>query len=200
MGKIVSSLLVSALSLSSVAFARERPTRPTSAVEFPSPSAELFKKKISDEVLQKNYTLASYSYLFTNADELPEVLSSSNKLRGFIADRVYDYCLLHSQVPGHCENGAEALRGASVTQYDDQAAASGLAGWIYDLDGDNWFDFDQVLSQTTRYLSPGRRELRVLQGFDPDGVLAQGLLQKDLPMVVDFDERTITIWTLRLED
>jgi hypothetical protein len=200
MKKVVTSLFAAALALPSLAFARTPASHPSSAIEFPSASAELFKKKISAEVLHSNYTLRSYSYLFTDGDELPEVLSSTNKLRGFLAERVYNYCLLHSQVPGHCENGSEALRNAQVTQFDEQGAPTGLAGWIYDLDGDNWFGFDDVLAQTATYLKSGRREFRLLRGFDPDGVLSEGLLQKDLPMVVDYDERTITVWTLRLED
>ena len=76
----------------------------------------------------------------------------------------------------------------------------------YKVDEDNWFSFDNVSSKTQAYLSDysylrDRRELRILKGFHHAGVLVRGGIDiQDLPVVVDYEDRTFTIWSAQLFD
>jgi hypothetical protein len=62
-----------------------------------------------------------------------------------------------------------------------------------------------VRKETEKYLtyheSQGNRlELRFFKGFDQNGLLAEAITVEDLPVVVNYAERRITIWGAGLRD
>ncbi len=73
-----------------------------------------------------------------------------------------------------------------------------FALWFLQFGENNWFSFEQVLTETKLYLNSWssvaeRRELRMIKGsFAP--------MNLDLPVVVDYKNKSITVWTGKLND
>ena len=73
-----------------------------------------------------------------------------------------------------------------------------FALWFMEFDQDNWFSFDVVHKETKKYLNSyssvsGRRELRMIKGSFPP-------MKLDLPVVVDYMDLSVTVWTGELRD
>jgi hypothetical protein len=73
-----------------------------------------------------------------------------------------------------------------------------LALWFIEFDENNWFSFDDVLKETAKYLNSysfvsDRTELRLVKGSFPPMML-------DLPVVVDYREKSVTLWTGELQN
>lgn len=73
-----------------------------------------------------------------------------------------------------------------------------FALWFMEFDEDNWFSFNDVQKETIKYLNSyssvsDRKELRIIKGSFPP-------MKLDLPVVVDYENLSVTVWTGNLRD
>jgi len=141
-----------------------------------------FRNGMRSGVLPDCFDLQMYSICFENEAEFLATVSSE----AVFADFVY----LNWGFP--CEgNYIDAFSSGFLGSY-------ALALWFMEFDENNWFPFDSVLTETDRYLNSyshvsDRTELRLVKGsFSP--------MLLDLPVVVDYREKSVTVWTGHLND
>jgi hypothetical protein len=175
-------------------------TAASTAVSFESESAVNYQRVLTGEVLPESYTVQHYSFVFTNSDELQLLMSSFRDFKGFIGAKVLDLCLVQARSRKRCEAAAGNLLNAYVEVSEGDVASIVMASWLYRLDGDNWFDYDAARQATVPYLNEPNRKLYVIKGWRPDKVLVDKLTERDLPVVIDWNEKSLTIWTNQLDD
>ena len=177
-----------------------------------SVSARAFETSMeggNSPLLLANFPLSHWSVKFDNTSTFQNLVNDRYRLRNAVAERVLDICL--EQVANAdvaiddvelCYSARRFLREAWV-QEDESGfvAAHRLATNFLDVDDDNWFSFESVRDRSMDYLATGNRRLRLYKGFNSVGVLVPGGIPvADLPVVIDMDEKTITIWAGTLYD
>jgi hypothetical protein len=159
------------------------------------PAAEAFIAAMFDGVLMENFTLEAHAFLPTDGN-FHETADDEHAFRAIVCAALG---VLASRECPEC-------RTAFLDTYPSGfLGAHALALWFLRFDEDNWFGFDAVLQRTLGYLAgpralDARRELRFFKGFDPRGLLVEASCPPDLPVVVDYGARTITILTGELRD
>ena len=156
----------------------------------------------TDGILYDNFPLSHWSITIATEAKFNELVSNRGYLRNFIAARVLELCLAQGRDADRCYAARRYLRKAWVVEeHSGFVSAYRLATVFIDVDEDNWFSFEAVAAKAMDYLSRDWRELRLYKGFNPGNVLAPGGIPLiDLPVVIDPDERSITIWTAVLFD
>jgi hypothetical protein len=165
-----------------------------------SASADQFESSMenpTDGLLHDNFPLSHWSIRITTEAKFNEIISNRNYLRNFVAKRVRELCISQGREADRCYAAQRYLRKAWVVEeHSGFVGAYRLATVFIDVDEDNWFSFEAVAAKAMDYLSRDWRELRLYKGFNPGNVIADGGIPMiDLPVVIDPDERTITIWT-----
>ncbi len=173
----------------------------TASLEGPAPlddDAQRFAEAMYREVLLGNFMLRAFT---ARVESLELARDDLGLLRQVVRELV--------RVAGE-QRGADPDRVArALTQVDEcyiETHAEGYAGshawalWFATIDDDNWFDFAAVQQQCAAYLEPPHLELRLVKGFDNEGILAQPVTTVDLPAVLNFEAGTLTIWSAQLND
>jgi hypothetical protein len=166
-----------------------------------SSSASDFRGRIYKNVLLANYSLTAHSYRLASSELFRAVRGSEPLLREFVSERILELCRSRGVELSRCDAArvdALSTRDYWVVSPDEQSQA--FAGWLFALDGDNWFRFEDAAAETGVYLAGVDRELVMFPSFNPDGILVDLLSSNGLPVVVDSSEETITIWTNELAD
>jgi hypothetical protein len=171
-----------------------------SAIAFESQAAVDYQRVLTADVLPENYTVQHYSFVFPNSDDFQFLLSSFRDFKGFVAAKVLDVCLQQGRSRRRCEAAAGNLLNSYVEVSEGSVASITFASWLYRLDGDNWFDYDSAQKVTLPYVASDERKLLLVKGWRPDKVLVSKLTERDLPVVADLKEKTLTIWTNELDD
>lgn len=170
-----------------------------------SASANAFEHSLEnpdDGILLDNWPVTHWTVHIQDADTFEGLVQNRYHLRNVVARRVLEICLEQERSPKACHAARSSLRRAWVEE-DSSGFVGGyrLATTFISVDQDNWFGFEQISQKTLDYLSVGRRELRLYKGFRSTGVLDDGgLTLRDLPVVIDHDEQTITLWNANLFD
>ncbi len=173
---------------------------------FGNPSAELFRSEMYDRIIGYNWNLSFHRVEFADQDEFLALVDDMSVFREWM---VYTIAELAEKRTGNCEVFEKVMNqisNATVEAYPNGHIASFvLALWFYRFDQDNWFTFDAVREVTENYLEfftnpMERTELRMLYSFENQGLLAQPVTVNGLPVVVNYAERAITIWSAELID
>ncbi len=177
------------------------------AYTFGTPAAKAFQDRMYNGVIyRENFDLdyRSLSYA-TDAEFLAIVDNDSNFTNavGAVVEKWVD------ERSGNRQLAATAGRYLRLTHLERTTSAH-LGGyyfayWFFRFDEDNWFSFERVRTETDFYLSynpsyQDRLELRFFKGFDNCGLLANAISPTDLPAVVNYGERKITVWRGDLRD
>jgi hypothetical protein len=154
-----------------------------------------------DAILLDNFPLSHWSYTL-DAASFSRLVANRDALRTFVGARVLELCLAARRETSRCQAARRTIaRTWVVEERSGFVAAYRLATTFIAVAQDNWFSFEAVSDRAMDYLSSGARELHLYQGFDARGVLVDGGISLgELPVVVDHDERTITLWTATLFD
>jgi hypothetical protein len=143
---------------------------------------EEFIDSMRSGVLPDCFNIAALEYQFKNEEEFLSTVSDSGRFLSFI----------------------EEQRGIPCTGCYTDVFQSGFLGsyafalWFMEFDENNWYPFEAVQKETLKYLNSNisvaaRRELRLLKGnFKP--------MNLDLPVVVDYGNMSVTVWTGELND
>ncbi len=141
-----------------------------------------FIENMREKVLPESFLLTGASFCFKNEDEFLAALSDSESFLSFLKENWGFDC------PGSY----------SDVFFSGFLGSYALALWFMEFDEDNWFSFEDVQVETEKYLNSyssisERKELRMIKGsFLP--------MKLDLPVVVDYENMSFTIWTGELKD
>jgi len=173
---------------------------------FGLPSAELFVRSMYDGVILQNWQLAYDRTEFPDEITFSELVDDPNAFDKWLLRRVKQLVEARTGSSQTAKAARKSLRMACPETFPSGNVASyALALWFYRFDQDNWFSFDQVRTETERYLDyfvlfNDRTELRLYTGFENAGTLSTAITVTGLPVVVNYAERAITIWSASLFD
>lgn len=164
------------------------------------PAAEAFQDHMTRTVLPDAFTLCHWSFDLEGEDAFLDLVDDPRRFRAFVRERVVELAegrgLASAAVQAATNPLTELYIDTHGTGYGGSLA---LALWFVGFDLGESFTFEDVARAARDYLSGGatwdaRRELRVFKGFENDGVLADAITVVDLPVVVDYGSRTVTLW------
>jgi len=173
---------------------------------FSTTAAEDFKTRMYDGIIYENWTLEYHTTRFRTAAEFERIALNDSNLIDFIADEVQR---ISEARFGNAQAAylADLLLKKSYPERLETGEFAGIAFafWFYKFDSDNWFSFDRIRAATAQYFGyyptlSNRLELVLFKGFPNGGILVQGITADDLPVVLNFAEKAITIWTAELFD
>ncbi len=143
---------------------------------------ENFMESMRSTVLPNCFDLKAFSFDFGDETNFLTAVDDSFRFLNFVQEEWGFLC-----------------RGCYSDVYSSGFLGSyAFALWFMEFDQDNWFSFDDVLKETKRYLNSyssisDRKELRMIKGSFPP-------MKLDLPVVVDYENLSVTVWTGELRD
>lgn len=173
---------------------------------FGTTAAEQFKLDMYDGVILDNWILEYDRTEFAVTADFTALVQDEAAFKNWVAQRVADLAV---QRTGDSSKGPVATQELQASARETYASANvgsyALALWFFRFDEDNWFSYDRVREETTAYLDrPSffgeNLELRMFYGFNNRGLLANSVTTTGLPVVVNFLEQAITIWSAQLND
>ena len=143
---------------------------------------ENFVKRMRENVLPDCFELKKISFCFEDRDEFMSIMGDTKSFLSYV-----------QRVSGILCEGCY-----SDVFYSGFLGSYAFALWFMEFDQDNWFSFEDVLTETKEYLNSyssvdHRRELRLLKGSFPP-------MNLDLPVVVDYEKQYVAVWTGKLRD
>ena len=141
-----------------------------------------FIESMQERVLPDCFELKRMPFYFENLNEFLTVVDDTQRFLSYV----------QGTTGFPCENCY------SDVFYSGFLGSYALALWFMEFDHDNWFSFNDVLTETKKYLNSyssvsNRRELRLIKGSFPP-------MNLDLPVVVDYENHSVTVWTGKLTD
>ena len=143
---------------------------------------EQFIENMRKNVLPDNFSLEGSTVTFETENEFQAAVSDSKDFLRFV----------------NKEWGYDCIESYSDVFFSGFLGSYALSLWFMQFDEDNWFSFKNVQTNTVKYLNSymivaKRKELRVIKGsFLP--------MNLDLPIVVDYESKSVTVWTGELRD
>ncbi len=177
------------------------------AFSFSTPAAQAFRAMLyAQNILPANWTLTHHTEYFKDQAEFRAVAESQSLFLDWIETQVRQISGQQTSDPSAARLAGELARKCYVDTYTTaHYAALAFAFWCYRFDADNWFSFETIRRPAEKYFStyPGpdnRLELRLFKDFPNSGVLVAAISARDLPVVINYAESAITIWTGELKD
>ena len=173
---------------------------------FGLPAAELFVRNMYDGVILENWQLQYERIAFPDEITFQETVNDPDEFQSWLLKQVGMLASARTGMTSTRRQAKKSLRKACPETFASGNVASyALALWFYRFDQDNWFSFNQVRTEAEKYLDyftlfDERTELRLYTGFDNSGTLATAITVTGLPVVVNYAERAITIWSASLFD
>jgi hypothetical protein len=170
------------------------------------PADQYFVDLLRNEVLPENWSIVPYSLDFEGEEDFYEAAHNLSALTDEVSDEVERIVQSRTQDRLTAYLAGELLEKCPIEVADDPHQASlRLASWFYAFDADNWFGFQHIWETCERYLNyfpewEYRLDTYFFTGFPNSGVLVDHISPRDLPVVVNFGEQRITIWTSGLAD
>lgn len=163
------------------------------------PAAKAFHDQMVAEVLPEGFDLLSWSFDLDEDDTFRDLVDDQDRFRAFVRERVAELAE---------ERGVAATAVGATTRVLDElyvdvlesgyTGSLALALWFMDFDHGESFAFESVCTLARDYLAydtfETRRELRIFKGFVNDGILVDRVTVVDLPVVVDYGARMVTLW------
>lgn len=169
-------------------------------------AAEFFREFMTEEVLPGNWQIDSFSANFEEEKDFLNTVDYRCNFVDFVAKQVEQFGTERFGNSTAAELAGQLLKRTYVEHFPDPHFGSyAFAFWFYQFDADNWFTFENVREATELYLNyyanwDDRLEFFLFKGFDDAGILANAVSHGDLPVVVNYGEQAITIWSSRLLD
>lgn len=172
-----------------------------------TPAAKFFKSSMFKNVVLDNWKIEFWSKSFVHQEDVfEEIATDKYKLRQYIAQKVYEIVNTKQENPVIASLAKALIQQSYIERYEDHISGSNLfALWWHRFDPENWFSYKKVLSQTEAYFSyytyyQNRLELFMVKDFINEGTLSEAVTTIDLPVVVNYGERAITIWAASVFD
>jgi hypothetical protein len=172
-------------------------------------AADAFRSSMYDDgiIFESNWDLFNYTTHFEDKEKFLAIANQEEEFRLFVARTVEKMCLERNEKNiDDCRDYSKNLLESYIDTYFNStpAAEYAFALWFYLFDADNWFSYDMILEQVGEYFGyytgyPWEMELKFFKGFDHQKLLP-GITPLDLPVVVNYPEQAITVWTSALYD
>lgn len=168
--------------------------------------SEAFRLAMYDGVILDNWTLKHETQQIDGEQEFIDTARVDCFLKNYVADEIKRISTERYGNAQAANIASRTLDGLYLERFEDAHLASfAFALWFYRLDMDNWFSFETVRLKLEHYLSAypnhnDRLELCFFKGFNNDQVLTKAISAIDLPVVLNYGERRISIWSAELRD
>lgn len=176
---------------------------------FGVPAAEAFRRSMYDGVIfEENWPLEYFRAQFEDIEVFNKLVNDEKTFRKWVAEQIGKISDEREVKKEDRDAMQEMIRTAYIDTYHNTIPAPGyaLALWFYEFDADNWFSWEQIQEETLEYFDyhmdshPWDMELRFFRGFLQRGIIRPGITPPDLPVIVNWPERVITIWVSALYD
>ncbi|MEN0065724.1 MAG: hypothetical protein AAGA48_26535 [Myxococcota bacterium] len=162
------------------------------------PDADAFANAMYADVLLSNFLLRAWT---VKVDDLSAVLGDESAFRKVVSDLLTRAARQRGADADRLNRAIEEACSGYIERHEGSYTGShAWALWFATIDEDNWYGFDDVRERCADYLGSGNIELRLIKGFDNDGILARASTPVDLPVVANPRHETITIWSAQLND
>ncbi len=170
---------------------------------FKTSSAERFKSRLYQEgILYDNWELEYHTYTFEDDESFLQQTQDVDTLRQSLMRT------LDKEIEEISEDAQAEVRHQLSTQYIEVYDITYLASyawtlWFFHYDQDNWFSFEVMRSEIGPYLSFSEGldiAFGLVKGFDNTLIWKGGIQVKDLPFVLNKEERSLNIWSALLFD
>ncbi|NJL75620.1 MAG: hypothetical protein HC892_11915 [Saprospiraceae bacterium] len=172
---------------------------------FSIPADEVFRSTMYRDVIGENWELNFNRTAFEQSSQFLEIATHPALLLETISQQVNQISIKKFDNSALANFASYPLRQAYIETFSDEYAAVAFAFWLYRVDADNWFSLPRVLTYTRNYFNPNstwdnRLELQLFKGYPNNGLLTQSVTNIDLPVVINYAEQSITVWTVQLND
>ncbi len=173
---------------------------------FGQPADQTFLQDMYDGIIFSNFELKADTIHISDERHFLETVDQPARFIELVGLRVQSLCEARFDQPRACRLALKLLQYAYQERFvSGSIGAYAFALWFFRFDEDNWFSFERVHAACDRYLNRyryvnDRLELRLFKGFDNAGILAGGITVLDLPVVVNYAEQKITLWSGQLND
>jgi hypothetical protein len=170
------------------------------------PAAVAFREAMYNSIIFSNWELEHHSTTFGNEEAFQDVIGNQSALTNFVANQVEQLSNEKFSNSKAAELANLLVRKCYVEHFAEAHYASfAFAFWFYQFDADNWFSYERVRNAIEQYLNyypdwDSRLELYMYKGFENDGILTNAISNDGLPVVVNYEEKVVTIWTAQLND
>ena len=170
------------------------------------PAAAEFKDAMYDGIILSNWELEYHSTTFDTEEEFQEVVGHLSALTNFVSNQVEQLSNEKYSNSKAAELANILIKKCYIEHFTEAHYASfAFAFWFYQIDADNWFSYERVREQIEKYLNhypdwDSRLELYLFKGFENQGILTNAITNEGLPVVVNHEERAVTLWTAQLND
>ena len=165
-----------------------------------------FKNYMIQHGLGAQWEFNHYSTVFPSMDEFLQVVNHQDILKEFVAKEVKRISLEKHKDERKASLVGALIPSCYIEKYEmGHIASYAWALWFYRFDADNYFSFHSVEREIEKYLGSAcseadRKELYMFKGFDNALAFHTEHTVTDLPVVVDFEDLSISLWTCQLMD
>lgn len=173
---------------------------------FGQPADQAFLQDLYGGVLYQNFEVKADTIHIGDEKLFLTTVDQSARFVELVGMRVQALCERRFEQPRACALAVRLLQHCYQERFPSgHVGAYALALWFFGFDEDNWFSFERMHAACDRYLNSyryvnDRLELRLFKGFENAGILAGGITVPDLPVVVNYAEQKITLWSGQLND
>lgn len=178
------------------------------AYSFGKTAAQAFQEQMYDgTIYRENWTLEYEQTTFDKQETFTGLVNDEAAFRVWMEAKVREIAAERGVEEEKIKTMTSQISSTYMDTYFNGTPAAGyaLALWFYEFDADNWFSWEGIQKPTEAYFShhsgyPWEMELRFFKGFKQLGIIRPGITPEDLPVVVNWPERAITIWFSALYD
>lgn len=168
-------------------------------------AATAFRQSLFNGVLAENWELKEYTIVFENEEALKATVQNGSNFKNFVLKNYFNLDSFYEPPE------AKLFRESFVETYDvTEFAAIAFGLYFYQIDSDNWFGYETIRNECSKYLNYHPRvgglpyntnqELHLFKGFRDNRASATSNTQGSLPVVVNYAENSISIWEAILND
>lgn len=174
-----------------------------------APAATAFRDFMYDNyIIYENWALEGFRIPFGELKEFNSIVQDEKRFRAWVAEQITTICKEKDISDEWCDQMTASVSSAYIDDYHNStpAAAYALALWFYEFDADNWFSWERIQQACDYYFNyhmssfPWEMELRFFKGFEQKGIINSGITPPDLPVVINWPERCVTLWVSALYD
>lgn len=186
------------------------------AYTFGRTAAEAFRDNLygNSLIFRGNWPVWIFEYPVEDEDQFEELAGKETAYRAFIAAKLEEIAQQEEVEESLAESAISGLREAYIERFEDPTlSAVTFAGWFYRMDPGNWFSFDRMVEQTSAYFDyhvpkysfqqmnyNTLLEFVAFKGIPGTIIQPAGIAAPDLITIVNYPERSITIWMSTLYD
>ncbi|MCK5682605.1 hypothetical protein KAJ27_00730 [bacterium] len=156
---------------------------------------KLFLESVEKNVLHSNFNFTFMKLKILEKSKFKKISSDKKCFRNYLIDKLNDL---------NISKNASKIDNCFIEVYDSGFLGSlAFALWFMKFDEDNWFSFQQVLTETEKFLADktydDRIELFLLKGLKSD-CDNSAITVEEIPVTLNHSTGLICIWQGKLFD